>query len=39
MPPFGEGPNVVDIKFTYSWVISIRDHWKTAAYLEDLRID
>ena len=39
-PPFKAGPNIIRLKFKYAMVISLRlDHWKTSAYLEDLRID
>jgi hypothetical protein len=36
--PGGPGPFVVELKFRYAKVFGI-DHWKTAAYLEELRID
>jgi hypothetical protein len=33
---FKEPPNLIEIKFKYALVISIRDHWRTAAYLEGI---
>ena len=36
--PGGPGPFVVELKFRYAKVFG-NDHWKTAAYLEELRID
>jgi 4-amino-4-deoxy-L-arabinose transferase-like glycosyltransferase len=39
-PPFKNGPNIVRLKFKYAMVISLKqDHWKTAAYLEEMKID
>lgn len=39
-PPFKDGPNIVRLKFKYAMVISLKqDHWKTAAYLEEMKID
>jgi hypothetical protein len=38
-PPFQSGPNLIELKFTYAMIVSIQDHWKTAAYLESLAIN
>jgi len=39
-PPFKNGANIITLKFKYAIVLSIeKDHWKTAAYLEGLKID
>jgi hypothetical protein len=36
--PGGPGPFIVELKFRYAKVFGT-DHWKTAAYLESLKID
>ncbi len=39
-PPFKSGANIITLKFKYAIVLSItKDHWKTAAYLEGLKIN
>jgi len=39
-PPFQRGENTITLKFKYALVLSQRfDHWKTAAFLEGVRID
>jgi hypothetical protein len=38
--PFDGGPCIVSLKFKYAMVISDKnDHWRTAAYLENLKVD
>ena len=36
--PGGPGPFIIGLRFRYAKVFGT-DHWKTAAYLEGLRID
>lgn len=38
-PPFQKGENIIRLKFKYALVLFQKDHWKTAAFLEDVRID
>ncbi len=39
-PPFQNGENRIALKFKYALVLSQRfDHWKTAAFLENIKID
>lgn len=39
-PPFQNGENIITLKFKYALVLSQRfDHWKTAAFLENIKID
>jgi hypothetical protein len=39
-PPFQNGENMITFKFKYALVLSQRfDHWKTAAFLENIKID
>jgi hypothetical protein len=39
-PPFQKGENIITLKFKYALVLSQRfDHWKTAAFLEKIKID
>jgi hypothetical protein len=39
-PPFQHGENMITLKFKYALVLSQRfDHWKTAAFLENIKID
>jgi len=39
-PGRAEGSALIEMKFRYQYVVSsVRDHWKTAAYLASLRID
>ena len=39
IPPFTDGTNVLTLKFAYAFVLSARNYWKTAAFLEDLSIE
>jgi hypothetical protein len=39
-PPFQDGENIITLKFKYALVLSQRfDHWKTAAFLENIKMD
>jgi hypothetical protein len=39
VPPFTDGVNVLTLKFAYAFVLSVRNYWKTAAFLQDLSIE
>ncbi len=40
LPPFQNGENIMTLRFKYALVLSqMFDHWKTAAFLENVRID
>jgi len=39
-PPGPDGGVTVELRFRYRMVVSlVRDHWKTAAYLDALTLD
>jgi len=38
-PPFQKGQNIIGLKFKYALALTLQDHWRTAALLEDVRIE
>lgn len=38
-PPFQKGANILSLRFKYALALTLKDHWRTAALLEDVRID
>jgi 4-amino-4-deoxy-L-arabinose transferase-like glycosyltransferase len=37
--PFTDGPNIITLKFAYAFVLSAKNYWKTAAFLQDLSVE